>query len=832
MDKKQVALITCYNAAGELLLGKRRDVGLWTLPGGGLDPGELPADGARRELLEETGLQARTLSVLTTIDLPGAFLHCFSAWVEGTPHSHNDPDNEVSEWRFVNISEGLPKEYADNLYGPKDVDLNIVLRLFNIRAEGDRSLQKSELLPEDEITRLLRHPNPAERSMAMKLNGVQQHHLDVAAKDPEPSVHQAAIDHPSWSNSNSHMLLIAPGFLPAKKYLLHSAKASAQDLTDAYGSATPADRSEVLNIMVGHKGLAPEHAVLLLNDPELPAQDRTKVLALPITPREMHEDILDNFLQTQGFPVEFARQSVLSPAVPHEKVMKIVQSAIGSTRADMIEVAQTALRNLAFTSQEIYQVISAAQAIGWPSQAVLMVAAASGPGALPEHVDHLVRLRNPTVDQILHNCPIVKSEHIDEIVRLGDMAAVKTFFGHPSWTSKNLRTLLAREALQKSSNNLIDTDICRHPVVDDMLGFDPHLNDAFKAARFLSGLKDIPMEAVRAALYSADGDPVAAALMAYGMEVTPQARKAIAGVAPLASIQKAEPVSVEAQSVTAPRPEGEDTAQSVSRAFADGYVYSVGLNGRHSKGAMVARDSRANKVWLLKPGSGGGSPAAGANQDPSTQSEREAAWFQVALAVGLDKWFPKTELLHIDGKEFAAIALLPFDYRNFDKIRRNDSGEIRRILQPLVSDGTLHKLAALDFVLGNSDRHAQNCMANPAGQMKLIDHGSAFAGSAFAPGLDQNSFVPFYLRAWAPDTSFNNMSLDEKLRYMPRIGHAAAHEIRVWVMGIKQTQILPILMAYGIDPAPVLARLAILRERISVLPADTVINQLWVAPAI
>jgi len=40
------------------------DAGSWTLPGGGLDWGEHPLEGLRREFIEETGLEPRVISLL------------------------------------------------------------------------------------------------------------------------------------------------------------------------------------------------------------------------------------------------------------------------------------------------------------------------------------------------------------------------------------------------------------------------------------------------------------------------------------------------------------------------------------------------------------------------------------------------------------------------------------------------------------------------------------------------------------------------------------------------------------------------------------------------
>ncbi|MFG6115419.1 NUDIX hydrolase [Halobacillus sp. MO56] len=50
-----------FNGAQELLLQHRSDTKEWGLPGGNMEPGESLEQTARRELLEETGLQAEEL---------------------------------------------------------------------------------------------------------------------------------------------------------------------------------------------------------------------------------------------------------------------------------------------------------------------------------------------------------------------------------------------------------------------------------------------------------------------------------------------------------------------------------------------------------------------------------------------------------------------------------------------------------------------------------------------------------------------------------------------------------------------------------------------------
>lgn len=57
--EESVAAVIFDREKRRVLLLKRRDIPVWVLPGGGLEPGEEPQDAALREAEEETGLKLK-----------------------------------------------------------------------------------------------------------------------------------------------------------------------------------------------------------------------------------------------------------------------------------------------------------------------------------------------------------------------------------------------------------------------------------------------------------------------------------------------------------------------------------------------------------------------------------------------------------------------------------------------------------------------------------------------------------------------------------------------------------------------------------------------------
>lgn len=105
------AAVVVINSDGQVLLGKRKEDGIWTTPGGTAEPGEMnPARTAVRELFEEAGIPANEAFLQPLKAIPtrnGKLCHVF-LYVCGTsviPTSKLDPDEEVGKWKFFSMDQ-------------------------------------------------------------------------------------------------------------------------------------------------------------------------------------------------------------------------------------------------------------------------------------------------------------------------------------------------------------------------------------------------------------------------------------------------------------------------------------------------------------------------------------------------------------------------------------------------------------------------------------------------------------------------------------------------------------------------------------------------------
>jgi hypothetical protein len=358
-----------------------------------------------------------------------------------------------------------------------------------------------------------------------------------------------------------------------------------------------------------------------------------------------------------------------------------------------------------------------------------------------------------------------------------------------------------------------------------MLGNDLQ-SRTFLAAAKLAGVKP-DEERIRRALWNHEDDLEAAALESVGLAVTDENKKALAAVSTLEEMKKAEeeggvkiPKSIEPATDSASA-----MAEEVINAYKSDSVQPIHLQGKHSKGTVLAKDPRTLHIYLLKPGSGSVSPAKGVKQEGASQSAREAAFSEVAQNIRLGPYVVNARMLLVDGQQWAGMNLIPFDYKTADERRRKHSALLHGVMGRYAKDGMAHKWGVLDYILGNPDRHAQNIMVGDNGHVVLIDHGSAFAGSDFSPGTDENSFVPFYLRY--ATSKFNTLNVQQKLQTMPSLDFRTEENLYKWIQSISSESVRDILLKYGIDPTETLKRIKIVQELPR--PIDQSLNKLWLS---
>lgn len=344
-----------------------------------------------------------------------------------------------------------------------------------------------------------------------------------------------------------------------------------------------------------------------------------------------------------------------------------------------------------------------------------------------------------------------------------------------------------------------------------MLGFRPHMHHAFKAARFLVGGEPASLEQMRRALWEHDGDHIAAALHLYGLPDNEASRKALEGHQDVEKLGKGDDAPPTPEHALAVVPASVRAANAISRAFENGTYQPVQLGGKHSSGSMLASDPETGLTFLLKPNAGGVSPAKGVGEEPANQARREAAFWHASKLFGLQDYMPQADVVSISDSsghshEWAAILMLPPDWKPVEEYRESDLNWVIRSLEKYRGDGTLHQWGALDAILGNPDRHWGNALMHNT-DIKLIDQGSALAGKDFAPGSDKNSFVPFYLRYTCPSSKFNKLATESKLRWMPSVSKDVDEMLRVWIHGIDPNVLASVLRSYGIHPDACVQRL-------------------------
>ncbi len=263
-------------------------------------------------------------------------------------------------------------------------------------------------------------------------------------------------------------------------------------------------------------------------------------------------------------------------------------------------------------------------------------------------------------------------------------------------------------------------------------------------------------------------------------------------------------------------------AESIQKACQAGLCYDVVLDGKHSHGAKLVFDDKAHQFWLLKPGSGPQSRAAGLHETVGSQAQREACFSQIARKVFDVPQFPIAALIEIDGTKVAAVMMAPANY-----VAAQDLGQVvvQQDLREFLETGDVHKWALIDYILGNTDSHGHNMLMEPDDKkVSLIDHGGAFAGRSFAPGHDPATFVPYYLRVWNP-LDFHTATPEQRAAAMPAPQPGLDKELAHWLRGIRPEAVAVAMEENGIDDAgAAVSRLVVLQD--SETPGADVVR-LW-----
>lgn len=183
---KHVATVAVMDE-GKILMGRRRDNNKWTNPGGHLNKGESPIQGAYRELEEETGIPKKEVKSMKHLKSEKAegkpiIVHAYKAKIKNPQTSvQDDPDGEVHRWHWLSTDGGLKEKVLNNLHSPR----NVLLKSLNImedpgEKEDEQEKDAFSRKRREKISRVTRSGDYLSRLRRKAKNGKE--------KNPPPSL--------------------------------------------------------------------------------------------------------------------------------------------------------------------------------------------------------------------------------------------------------------------------------------------------------------------------------------------------------------------------------------------------------------------------------------------------------------------------------------------------------------------------------------------------------------------------------------------------------------------------------------------------------------------
>jgi ADP-ribose pyrophosphatase YjhB (NUDIX family) len=122
-----------FDVKKRVLLCHRRDLNVWNLPGGGMEPGELPTETAIRETLEETGLHVKIERLVGVYSKPDKndMVFVFTAIPESGELTLNHEADQLAYFKVNKFPKNTIPKHVDRV---TDALLNLPEPVFRFQA--------------------------------------------------------------------------------------------------------------------------------------------------------------------------------------------------------------------------------------------------------------------------------------------------------------------------------------------------------------------------------------------------------------------------------------------------------------------------------------------------------------------------------------------------------------------------------------------------------------------------------------------------------------------------------------------------------------------------